>query len=288
VQEKIAREVATTLREPLGPLYDQEFARSLTLAPADLDTYDCLLRFYYYAQTLDRQAHGATVDCLRRTLARNPDNALGWGALAILYRHEYLYGYNPRTDEPPALVRALEAARKSLDIDGKNSIGNFALALVRQTSGDMVGFEKSADRMLAAGLLPPTGLVQIGSSLIFSGERERGRAIVDAAIEQAPRPPGWSYLAYVVYSLQSDDYADALRWAKRVDMPQWFGDPMFVAATAGLAEDRQLAERAAARLLALYPEFPDVGRELLRRWAFDDSVYSHLISGLEAAGVELE
>jgi TolB-like protein len=288
VQERIAREVATALGEPLGPLYDQEFARSLARAPADLDTYDCVLRFYYYAQMLDRQSHRTTVDCLQRTLGRDPDNALAWGALAILFRHEYLYDYNPRTDEPPALARALEAARRSLDIDGKSAMGTFALALVRQTSGDIAGFEAGADRLLMTGLLPPTGLIQIGSSLIFAGDRDRGRAIVDAAIEQAPRPPGWSYLAYVVYYLQSDDYAEALRWAKRVDMPQWFGDPMFAAATAALAGNRQLAERSAARLLALFPEFPSVGRTLLRRWAFDEAVYSRLIAGLEAAGVELE
>lgn len=287
IQEKIAREVATTLGEPLGPLYDQEFARSVQRAPADIDAYDCVLRFYYYAQTLDRTVHRTTTECLRAALERDPDDALAWGALAILYRHEYLYGYNPRLDAPPPLDRALEAARNSLDIDGTNPLGNFAMALVRQTRGDIEGFARSVDRLLAAGM-PPTEQVQIGSLLIFSGDRARGRALLDAALEQTPRPPGWSYVAYVVYYLQNDDYAQALRWARRIDMPRWFGDPLLAAATAALAGEQPFAEREAKRLLALYPDFPRVGRVLLERWAFDANVNSLVVSGLERAGIELD
>ena len=287
IQERISREVATTLGEPLGPLYDEEFARSTSREPADFDTYDCVLRFYYYAQTLDRDVHRMTVGCLQRTLARDPSNAVAWGALAILYRHEYMYGYTPQADGGASLDRALEAARTSLDIDGGSAMGTLALALTRQAKGDIGGFKESVDRLLAAGL-PPTGEIQVGSSLILSGERERGLAVLEAALKRSPRPPGWSYEGYVAYYLEDAEYDQAFQWAKRIDMPRWFGDPMYVAATAALAGDEHLAKRAAARLLALFPDFPHVGRELLRHWSFDDTVYSRMVAGLERAGLVLD
>jgi adenylate cyclase len=287
IQEDIARSVAVTLGEPLGPLYQQEIARTAGRAAEDLDAYDCLLRFYYFAQTLKRDVHAQCVECFRRTLQNTPDFAIGWGALAILYRIEYVYGYNPRSGEPDALVRAREAARTALDIDGSGFLGNVAIALIRQTSGDMEGFLAGVDRAFTLNTVP-TSLVQLGMALIFAGDSERGMTIIEQALEISPRPAGWFYVGPTTHYLRIGDYENALASANRIDLPDFFGGPMFVAASAALAGQPDIAARAAAQLVERFPEFPAVGRELLTRWSFEQTIYSRMIEVLELAGVPLE
>ncbi len=88
--------------------------------------------------------------------------------------------------------------------------------------------------------------------------------------------------------VRAGDYDEALTWANRMDMPNWYVAPMLVASTAALAGRQELAERAAAQLLDVYPEFPQAGRELLGRWGIEDELEATFVSGLEAAGLTLE
>jgi hypothetical protein len=88
--------------------------------------------------------------------------------------------------------------------------------------------------------------------------------------------------------LRIGDYENALASANRIDLPDFFGGPMFVAASAALAGQPDIAARAAAQLVERFPEFPAVGRELLTRWSFEQTIYSRMIEGLELAGVPLE
>jgi TolB-like protein len=287
IQENIARSVAVTVGEPLGPLYEQEIARTAARSASDLDAYDCLLRFYYFAQTLKREVHAESVECFLRTLQNTPGFAIGWSALAILYRIEYVYGYNPRAGEPDALIRAREAARTALDIDGSSFLGNVAIALIRQTSGDTNGFLAGVDRAFTLNTVP-TSIVQLGMALVFAGDSERGMPMIEQALKLSPRPAGWFYMGPTAHYLHIGDYENALSSANRIDLPDFFGGPMFVAASAALAGRPDIATRAAAQLIERYPEFPRNGRELLTRWSFEETIYSRMIEGLELAGVPLE
>ena len=286
IQEKIANDVAATIAVPYGPIYEQELARAARKPAEHLDTYDCVFKYYSYRRAIDPALHSETVACFQSAVVREPMFADAWAGLALLYLDEYGYGYSPQSAASGPLERAREAARTALDIDGENYFANLALARVRFFSGDLEGFSRSADRVLALDANNAEALALIGTLLAVSGSPERALPLVEKALALSPRPPGLYYLAQAVTDLRAGRNDDALSSALRMDAPNWFITPLIVAAAAGLAERDDVAARATARLLELYPGFPEHAREELAKWQVDAALLDKIMQGLRAAGLD--
>lgn len=287
MQEKIAREVAQTIGRPYGPIFEQELARTARKSPENFDTYDCVLRYYSYRRALDRALHGQTVDCFQKAVAREPSFADAWGGLALLYLDEYAYGYSPQSASTSALDRARESARTALDIDGRSYLANLALARVRYFSGDLQGFERSVDRVLQLDPNNGEALGVLGALLALSGSTERALALVERAAKLSPRLPSVYFLAHALVDLREKRTADALPAALQIDAPNWFVAPLIVAACAGLAGRPDVASRAVARVLELYPDFRERSSSELAKWQIDAELLEQIRTGLAAAGLEL-
>jgi TolB-like protein len=286
IQEKIANEVAATIAVPYGPIYEQELARAERKPPEHLDTYDCVLKYYAYRRTLDPLLHRDTVACFRNAVVREPMFADAWAGLALLYLDEYVYGYTPEAASSGPLERAREAARTALDIDGENYFANLALARVRFFGGDLEGFARSADRVLALDPNNAEALALIGTLREVSGDTDGALPLVDKALALSPRPPTLYYLAKAVADLRANRADDALASALKIDAPNWFITPLVVAASAGLAGRDDVAKRAVARLLELYPDFPREARAELSKWQVDEALLEKILRGLGAAGLD--
>jgi hypothetical protein len=288
IQERIATEVARTISQPYGPIFDRELARAARKPSERLDTYDCVLKYYAYRRSLDPSAHADTLACFHNAVAREPKFADAWGGLALLYLDEYAFGYDPQTDVRGPLERAGEAARTGLDIDGENYFANLALLRVRFFNGDLKGFTRSADKVLALEPNNSEALALIGTLFAVSGNPDRGAPLAAKAIALAPRPPGNYYVARAVLDLRAGRVEDALNAALRVDAPTWFIAPTLVAASAGLAGRDDVAKPAVERLLELYPTFPQAARGELAKWQIDPKLRAQLEDGLRAAGIAIE
>jgi adenylate cyclase len=287
IQEKIANEVAATIAAPYGPIYEQELARVAHKPAESLDTYDCVLKYYSYRRTFDPTLHRETVTCFETAVVREPMFADAWAGLALMYLDEHVYGYTPQSAAAGPLERAREAARNALDIDGENYFANLALARVRFFSGDLEGFSRSADRVLALDANNTEALSLIGTLLAISGSSERAQPLVNKALALSPRAPGYYYLAQAVMELRAGRDDAALNWALRIDAPNWFVTPLIVAASAGLAQRQDVAARATARLLELYPDFAREARFELAKWQVDPPLLDKILRGLRAAGLDV-
>jgi adenylate cyclase len=289
LQERIAERVAGMVTRPLGPIFQQQLARTTHTPPEYLATYDCVLKYRYYRHTFAATDHAPAVACFREAVAREPNLADPWAGLALLYLDEHLYGYNPQQDPVDALTRAGEAARTALDIDGDNRLANLAIARVRLSNGDIDGFRRGAERLLALRPRHADDLLTIGSLLVMIGDFDRGIMLTDEAMAfYAPdRAPGPYFMAKAFAALARGDYDRALEQALKVDAPEWVMTSMIVAACAGLAGERPMAERAAQRLLDLDPEFGLHARAQLARWHPDETLLRRVLEGLDAAGIDV-
>ena len=287
IQEKIAGEVVETIAVPYGPIYDQELARAKRKPAEYLDTYDCVLKYYFYRRAFDARLHSDAVACFRRAVVREPGFADAWAGLALLYLDEHAYGYTPQPAADAPLERARESARMALDIDGENNLANLALARVRFFSGDLEGFRRSADRVLALDPNNADALALIGTLLALSGSTHDALPLVAKAITLSPRPPGLYYVAQAISALRAGRAEDALNAALRIDAPNWFITPALVAAAASLAGRDDVAQRSAARLLELYPTFPQNAATELAKWQLDPALRETLSGGLRAAGLPI-
>jgi hypothetical protein len=129
----------------------------------------------------------------------------------------------------------------------------------------------------------------IGSLLVVTGDSDRGVALVEEALVfYAPdRPPGTYFVAHALHALATGDYDRALERALKIDVPEWAVTSIVVAASAGLAGEPEIAQRAAQRLLDLDPEFPLHARAQLEKWHPHEALLMRLLEGIEAAGLDV-
>jgi adenylate cyclase len=286
-QEAIGQSIAKIVSSPYGPVFAREIERVAGKPGVELDPYECLVRFYDYTRSFDPGTHAEAEECMERAVAIAPSFAAGWSALAVLYLHEYTFGYHPHPGREPALERAIEAVRRSLDINGGGRVAAASLASLQYARGDTVAFAAAVQRALSITPGHPGMLAQIGMLLIVSGDLQRGVALVEDAMPFAVHPPVWHYTAFAFANLQSGHYDEALQWALKVDAPHWFVAPMTAAASAALAGRTDIADREIKRLLVLEPDFATKGPLLLRRWRLNEQLLEPLLEGLRRAGLQV-
>jgi adenylate cyclase len=287
-QERIAQRIAAIVASPYGPVYMHDSELYADKPADELNRYECLLRFFTYTRELDAAGHADSLLCKERLAAIEPNRPEVWSSLAVLYLHERTFGYGDETRRGTAIERALEAVRKSLDIDGNDRIAAWAMAGIRLSSGDGEAFERAAERALEIGPVLPAMRGQIGYLYVIAGDWQRGLPLIEQAISETAFVLGWYYTGYAFRHLQAGDYAQALEWALQIDAPRWFAAPMTVAAAAGLAGRADIAEREAARLLELDPTFEATGRERLAAWGLNEELRARLLEGLGLAGLVLQ
>jgi TolB-like protein len=286
VQEDVAGRIALTLASPWGPIYANEIERVADQPIEELTPFGCLLRFYGYVELYDPALHAASLACLKRALRKEPNFAEGWAALATLYLHEHTFRFNPQPDASPPLERALEAARRSLDIDGTARVAGVVMTGIRFYAGDDAAFERAVERTMSTPQHPAV-LLNVGYLLALNGDCNRGLPLLDTALPLTSYPPGWVPAAYAFCHLEAGRPAEALDSALRIDAPEWFVAPMTVAAAAALSGRNELARREAARLLEVFPDFETAGPAQLEKLNIDEGLANVLLDGLRQAGLSI-
>ncbi len=279
-QRRIARLVALAA-EPYGPIFEAELERMRTMAGHESLTRDCVLRYYEYRRILGAAEHAKALECFELATTREPDNAEVWAGLSLLITDAWAHGLAGHGGRAASLERAQEAARRAMDIDGKNLHANLALAGAQYFSG--ADFREVAERILAAWPENPEAQAYVGAALVLSGDTSRGGALVAEAIEWTPEVPSGYYAIRSLAALREHRYEDALAFALRIDSPDWPLGQLIVAATGALGGRVDLAARARSRLIELDPASATKLPELLRRWRIEPILAGELERGFAAA-----
>jgi adenylate cyclase len=284
-QTRIVRSIAG-VAAPYGPVFKSESVRVATLAPAQLRTSDCVIKYYEYRSRPGPALHDGVLRCFERVAATMPQLANSWAGLALLLLDIYSFGYGTAAESgQAALERAGEAARRAMDIDGESLLANLALARV-QFFADGV-FERSAERALVLCPNNIEALHLVGTLFVLAGDATRGLALVERAIALAPDPPGSYHAVGALGRLRQSDYEGAADAALRIDAPEWHLGHLILAATAGLAGRAPIAMRARERLLELSPGIESELPSLFERWRVTPDLRDALLRGLRAAGLQL-
>jgi TolB-like protein/Tfp pilus assembly protein PilF len=283
LQDELVPRIVSTVGETHGVL---PYSMSETLRnrdPNNLTAYEAVLRGFAYFKHVSAEEHIGARAALERAVEQAPGNADCWAMLAMLYREENNHGYNVR---PDPVGRGLAAARRAVDLAPSNHLAHHALASVLYFRREKQAFRSAAQRAMELNPMDGFTLAYMGFLLSYSGEWERGCALMEKARNLNPNHPGWYWFPPFFNAYRKGEFREALELALKVNMPGFWRNEFALAVTYGQLGEQELAQNAARELLAIRPNFNTIARQELTKW-WQPELVEQLIDGLRKAGVEV-
>jgi TolB-like protein/Tfp pilus assembly protein PilF len=280
LQDELVARVVSTCGDRFGVL-----ARSISdvvrcRAPSELSPYEALMRGFGYHHRLSAADHAQAREALERAVDRAPANADCWAMLSWIYSHEHAHGLNVR---PGSLERALAAAKRAVDLAPSNQLAQQALAVVLFFRKETAGCLSAAER--ATALNPLDGSNEAMFLLSFTGQWERGCALIRRAMQVNPHHPRWYGLVLAMNELRKANYRAAVDEIVTANAPDLFWANMLLAAAHGELGEQQAARNALRELLAQKEDFAASAGEFLAKW-FEPQFVGQILEGLRKAGLE--
>jgi serine/threonine-protein kinase len=283
IQDDVTDHIVATIADQSGVL-----AKSMVHAVrqhaslAESTSGQLLLRASGFQHNPTPPDHAALRAAFQLRLEEQPDNAHLWAQLAHLYIDEHSLWFNAL---PDPLGRALKASRRAIELDQGNQDGWKNLALTCFYLHDQRGMEEASQRAIRLNPRNANTLAWMGNILTHAGEYDRGCALTERAMEINTGHPGWLHFAIFNRHFARGEWADALRAARRVNIPEFMWMQFAIAAATGhlgLAGEARAAADAMTRIAPLL-EDPNNLREFVVRWYWPEELIESLLEGVSIA-----
>ena len=286
IQDNVTERVVGAIASMDSTVAQTSVQASAMKAPSELSSYECVVQAGEYWRSIAPDVHLRARTCLENVLRDEPDFARAWTLLAAITTEEFLYGYNALPESDPPLDRALDYARRAIDLDPRDAWAHWNVARVAYHSNKMSQSRSATDRALI--LAPNDAMLLAGAGIFisYSGDWEDGIALMDRAIELNPHHQPWYHLPYFYDAYRQGLDEAALDAALKVDMPGFFWAHQVVAAAYAQLGMQEEATAAVARLHKLWPGYSiQTMTDMHRLWNYEDDVIERMADGLRKAGL---
>jgi adenylate cyclase len=283
VQDQITENVVGAIGGRYGAIQRADLQASRGKAPSTLEGYDCVLRAITTLRQLTPQLHLSTRECLERAVEQEPDYAEAWAYLSYLYQFEYSLGFNP---QPNSLERGLKAAQQAVRLDSSSQLAHQMVAYNYFLTKQQSFFDKVSEA-IAINPNNPDVIGALGLYLAYAGEWGSGIALLHKAVALNPDFPGWVYIPISAYDYIRRDYQEALRWAKKIEMPGFFWNYSSLAVSYGQLGMQAEAAQAVSDLLTVSPSYAQNARREFRKYYWDETELEHVMDGFRKAGLDI-
>jgi len=282
LQDDLTPRIVSTIADAYGILPHAMSQAVRSKPTGQLSPYEGLLRSFSYAERVTAEEHAQARAALDHALEQAPGNSDCWAMLSIVLTDGYIHGFDAQSG---TLEAALDAARRAVDRNPSNHKAYQALAWAQFFHKDFKASRIAAERTLALNPMDASAAIYAGQTIAFSGDWERGCALITRAIGLNPNHPGWYWYAPFLDAYRKSDYRAALDIALKIDMPGFPLGSVALSASYGQLGEQVAARNALRELLSLRPDYPAVGRKELER-IWDPQLVEHLMEGLRKAGLE--
>ncbi len=284
IQDEITDRVSATIADARGILWEAGAAAVREKRTENLDAYECVLLLIAYFDVNTPDRHLEVQNCAERAVETDPNYAGAWVALGYVALDESRFGFNQR---PRSLERALEAARRAVELDGDNALAHEILAMVYFHQHDLDLFRAEGERAIALNPNNSWVLATIGTYLVWTGERERGSAMVKKAVALNPNHPGWYYLGLSFTEYHKENYEKAVEYALKINLPDFHWAQVHLAAAYGQLGRTAEGRATIDQLLKIRPDFAEKAWEEWRTFNVPDEVIRRSLDGLRKAGLDV-
>jgi TolB-like protein/Tfp pilus assembly protein PilF len=283
LQDDLVPRIVSTVADMYGVLTRSMSEALRGKADEELSPHEAVLSAFGYMERVTPEEHARVRRILERAVRIAPNHSDAWAMLANLYWEEHAHGLNP---QPDPLGRALAAARRAVEAAPSNNLAHYALASTLFFQKDFLAFRSAAERAIELNRMDASVAAFIGNLIAYSGDWERGRAVVESAMQLNPNHPGWYWFVNFNDAYRQRDYRGALGFALKINNPGNFYTHAVTAAAYGQLGMREEARKSLQELLAIRPDFAKTAREEFGRW-LDPAFAEHNIDGLRKAGLEI-
>ena len=286
VQDEITGRVVGIIGSSDAPLWRSRRQDELReKRPDSLEAYECVLLTYVFYDTFAAKEHARARDCLERAVQIAPDYSVAWSRLAFMYVEEWKYGYNAR---PQPLERALPAAQKAIELDPKNQDAYYALAIIRyMREKDFDAFHVTAEQALALNPNNAWVVSDLGTWTFYSGEWERGKALVRKSMALNPLHQRWLHFPDFLDHYRKGEYREARAVALKINLPENHMAQAGLAAVYGQLGETEKAKATIDHILTYHPRFADDPRAAFVRRRMPRDLVESLMDGLRKAGMQV-
>lgn len=250
--------------------------------PESLTPYESLLRSFGFHQHVNAAEQLVGRIALERAVKEAPDRAEYWAMLSWLYRAEYSHEYNP---QPDSMDRSLAAARRAVALAPSSQFPHAALASAFFFRRELDSFRTATERAIPLNRMEGYITAFLGMLTAFSGDWERGCALVERSTQLNPNHPGWYWLPLAANAYRLNDGQRALEYVLKVNMPGLWTSQVILTLVYVQIGDRERARKTLRDLLNDRPEFDRNIREQMAKWWLPDMV-DRMIGDLRHAGLQ--
>lgn len=286
-QADIARDVATSLAQAYGVIFQADAALLVPNPPDDWAAYSCTLSYYSYRANFDPAARSSVRSCLEKAVERFPNYATAWALLSQIYSDEirFNFPFDP-AGSPASLDRALAAANRSVELEPLNIRGLQAQMFALYFRNEIDAALDVGHRAIELNPNDTEVLGEYGYRLALSGKWDQGCPMVARARERSSGPPAYYETALAVCSYFSSDFQQASIWIKKANIPTNALYHVIAAAIFAEAGSKADAERQRVWLMENGPALVNnVRKEASLRFGRSEDVERFLAS-LKRAGLE--
>jgi TolB-like protein len=280
LQDDLVRRIVATCADRFGVLARRISDVVRGTETTRLGPYEALMRGFGYHHRLTAAEHAEARAALERAVDLAPSNADCWAMLSWVYSHEHAHGFNPR---PGSLDRALAAARRAVDLAPSDPLAQQALAVASFFRKETAGCLAAAERALALNPLDTSNEAMF--LIAFTGDWERGCALIRRAMDLNPHHPRWYGLILAINEYRLASFRAAADGAVKANAPDIFWTNVVLAAAHGQLGELPEAGKALRELLAQKEGFAESAAELLGRW-MDPHLAERFLDGLRKAGLD--
>jgi hypothetical protein len=284
-ERSIIRELATAVVQPYGVISANDRAKRLGRNLLD-PRYACLLEGGDALRSFDPAAQARVREGLERLTALDPNFAAGFTLLAALYGREHMAGIGARPGEPPALDRALKAARRGIELQPQSARGYHILFAILFFRGEKDAGILAAEKAIALNPYDILITAEYGGRLIYCGEVDRGMEMLQRTVGSGAILPSWSHFSLFVGHYMRGDLAAARYHAGQMTTETYVYGQLARAVIAGADGNIEEAHRAKRAIFALQPAWKEDPRGGIAKLINAPEIVDRLHEALAATGYQ--
>lgn len=284
-RNEVANQVVRTLAQPYGIIYSARARDAEGAPPESLGSYGCVLRFYQYWRTFDRDQLEPVRECLERTIVAEPEYSEAYACLSLVYSNARRFGHPHAGEVDVEGARTIALARQAVALAPGSSWAQYALALAYWFAGDV---DRGLEALETGRALNPndtTIIADLGQRYAMLANWDRALPLLDEAFARNPAQPGTYRIGMFLYHYAHERFEKALAEARAVGAENVvYG---WVAMACAAVRLGRAAEAAAAvdAILAIDPRYGERVVEDLRARHLDPGLLVAVVEGLRLAGL---